>query len=186
MQRIYIYAGILLILFLFFVIMYYYSDGCETCCKPKCCGEKCQISACGNSFLPCKPKCWPDAPEEKGCYGSVGERYTIMCAEHIFGKEFKKCRPVWLRNPCTNRCLELDGYNEEMGLAFEYNGAQHYNWPNFTNCSYEDFVAQVERDKIKREICKDNCVCLITIPYTIKKQDIGEYMYNQLVISLES
>src|ERR1700694_2780381 len=52
--------------------------------------------------------------------------------ETVFGLPFNKCRPEFLKNPLTHKKLELDGFNPSiptsigMGLAFEYNGAQHY------------------------------------------------------------
>lgn len=54
--------------------------------------------------------------------------------EKITKKEFFKVRPTFLKNPETNRNLELDLYNEELKLAIEFNGYQHYNFsPKFHN-----------------------------------------------------
>ena len=42
------------------------------------------------------------------------------------GSSFRKCRPKFLRTERGGR-LELDGYCKERGIAFEYQGEQHYN-----------------------------------------------------------
>src|SRR5690348_6310742 len=82
---------------------------------------------------------------------SKGEKECRRVLEEIYGKSFTKVRPKWLKNPETGRNLELDCYNEELKIAVEYNGEQHYKWPNFTKQSQEDFIQQVRRDKYKKE-----------------------------------
>ena len=53
--------------------------------------------------------------------------------EAIFpGRQFPRRRPPFLRGP-LGRPLELDGYNEELQLAFEYNGEHHYMDAHFWN-----------------------------------------------------
>lgn len=42
--------------------------------------------------------------------------------EALTGREFHSVRPSWLRNPLTGKNLELDAYNEDLGIALEYNG----------------------------------------------------------------
>lgn len=88
--------------------------------------------------------------------------------EEYFDKPFPSARPKFLRNPETGRPLELDGYNPSLNLAFEYNGKQHYKYPNNFHKSKEDFSAQVRRDKIKHHICKQLEIDLIAIPYKVK------------------
>lgn len=104
--------------------------------------------------------------------------------ENLFDVPFRKCRPEFLRNPLTHKKLELDGYNPSiptnlgMGLAFEYNGPQHYFFtPKFHKCT-EDFEDQLMRDKYKRQLCKEYGVLLITIPYNI--HDIEDYLLKKL------
>ena len=99
--------------------------------------------------------------------------------EEIYGLPFPNSRPDWLKN-VTGHNLELDCYNEVLKLALEYNGEQHYVFPNFTNCSYKQFVAQQQRDILKQKLCKDHGVKLIVVPYTVKTSDLKTFILKAL------
>lgn len=131
--------------------------------------------------IPVYPLSWPAPPANKGSYSSVGERYLIECAEHLFNRKFDKCRPCFMKNTDTGRNLELDGYCSDIGIALEYNGIQHYVWPNFTNSSFDEFEKQVERDSMKRRMCEDNGICLIVVPYTVSLERMPDYFYSKLI-----
>lgn len=131
------------------------------------------------------PDMWLLPPTSKGNNSSIGERYCVEFLELLFpGHKFKKIRPKWLRNPKTNRPLELDGYCDELMIAIEYQGIQHYIWPNFTNCTKEEYIAQRERDQVKEEICIKNNICLIKIPYTVEHKRIPLAIYAKLLDSV--
>lgn len=104
--------------------------------------------------------------------------------EVIFGKPFPKQRPLWLKNPETDRTLELDGYNESivtsigMGLAFEYDGEQHYHFIPKWHVTQDGFEKQLRRDDYKNKQCQQRGVTLIRIPYHIKNKE--EYIYNEI------
>ena len=51
------------------------------------------------------------------------ERLCRLLFEHIFQANFKKIRPDFLPSPDSDKNLELDGYNKELRIAFEYNGS---------------------------------------------------------------
>ena len=128
------------------------------------------------------PFIWLLPPSDKGKYASLGERYCIEFLQLLFPNyTFTKVRPSWLKNPSTNRSLELDGFCPELMLAIEYNGIQHYVWPNFTGCTREQFFAQRQRDQIKEEICIRENICLIRIPYTITHERIPLAIYAKLL-----
>lgn len=79
--------------------------------------------------------------------------------------KFQKIRPDWLKN-ITGSNLELDYYCEQLKLAFEYNGIQHYEYtPHFHKNGIEEFNKQQEKDKLKKKLCEENDVYLIVIPY---------------------
>lgn len=113
-------------------------------------------------------------------YESRGERQCRLVMELMYGQQFPKVRPQFLRNPETGRLLELDCYNESLGLAVEYNGVQHYVWPNYTNQSYQDFIKQCRRDQLKVDLCDLNNVYLITVPYNVSVEQIEDYIIYYL------
>ena len=118
---------------------------------------------------------------------SKGEYICRQILNKMYNKKFISCRPNFLKNPKTGRNLELDGYNAELHIAFEYNGKQHYEYPNRYHKTQEEFQQQVRRDKWKLEQCELNGIYLIRIPYTVKFDDIESYIKGRLPkVSLRS
>jgi hypothetical protein len=111
---------------------------------------------------------------------SKGEAECRRVLQKIFGRPFLSQRPDFLRNPVTGGefNLELDCYNSELKLAIEYNGIQHYKYVPYFHKNYEHFINQKYRDDMKRRMCKDNGIILIEVPYTVKLQDIEQYIIN--------
>lgn len=109
---------------------------------------------------------------------SKGEIACKAVAEKIYGCTFhSSIWPDWLRNPETGRAMELDLYCEELQIAIEYHGPQHYKYmPFFHRKGIEAFEAQKRRDNYKLDLCDKNGVYVITVPYTIKFEDIEKYI----------
>ncbi len=82
--------------------------------------------------------------------------------EQLFGQKFPKRKPSWLVNEQGNR-LELDGFSEEISVAFEHNGIQHYH-PIDRFGGRDRFVKRVENDQQKIRQCAKHGVSLIVIP----------------------
>lgn len=98
----------------------------------------------------------------------ANESYVRKIFESILNKEFKKCTPEWLINPSTKMKLELDGYCEELKLAFEYDGEWHYK----NHFKGLELKKQNQRDKAKDILCANNQVTLIRIPYFIENKEV--------------
>jgi len=116
----------------------------------------------------------PHAVEYKGGKQSKAEGRCKEIVRKIWpDHEFITVRPPWLKNPSTGRCLELDMYNEELGIAIEYNGRQHYEYvPHFHRGGRGDLIKQVERDNLKLDLCDKVGVRVITVPYYVKDSEI--------------
>jgi hypothetical protein len=83
--------------------------------------------------------------------------------ERVTGMEWCKQRPEWLVNSMTGRLMELDMVNVALSAAVEYNGAQHYEYPNAFHATRQSFDEQRERDVLKHALCVANGVRLIAI-----------------------
>lgn len=83
--------------------------------------------------------------------GPKGERIVRGIFEATFGAKFPKSKPAWLAEG-TGRKLELDGYNEALALAFEYQGPHH--------AKHKTVIAT---DALKRAACRAHGVRLIEV-----------------------
>jgi hypothetical protein len=113
---------------------------------------------------------------------SKGEVECRRVMQKIFEKPFYKSRPRFLNNPVTfgTNNLELDCFNEELKLAVEYDGAQHYKFIPHFHKTQEAFMNQRYRDYMKEQMCKENGIVLIRVPYTVKIPDIEMYLIGKL------
>lgn len=75
--------------------------------------------------------------------------------------------------------LELDGYCEELGIAFEHQGRQHYNSKNAFDSSENSFHNRVARDKFKIAQCEKKGIKLLIID----QQKICVHTYLNYILS---
>lgn len=108
------------------------------------------------------------------CLKRLQEKECRDIFEKLLGVKFDCVWPEFLRNPDTNRRLQLDGYNEELNLAFEYDGRLHY----VGYYGKDVLVGQKNRDRLKEQLCKKEGVVLIRVPYFEKNKE--EYIKDQL------
>lgn len=101
-------------------------------------------------------------------FDSIGEKYSCKIFEEFLGRKVVlHLRPDWLKNPMTNRNLELDMYDPVTKIAIEYNGIQHYRYQPSMQDSISDVNYQMYKDQIKLEKCRNEDVHLIVVPYTV-------------------
>lgn len=92
--------------------------------------------------------------------GSKSEELARVAFEHVFSEPFPKKRPKWLRNERNNQ-MELDGYSEKLGIAFEYQGIQHFTKSLFGNSVQQ----RIRDDSRKRQLCEENGVLLFYLTH---------------------
>lgn len=110
----------------------------------------------------------------------LGEIICKNALEIIFAQPFLKARPAFLKNPLSGSRLELDCYNEDLQIALEYQGIQHYKYTPFFHKTKDQFINQLYRDNLKRHLCHKYNILLIEIPFNIAHQHLFIYIVNQL------
>jgi formylmethanofuran dehydrogenase subunit E len=109
--------------------------------------------------------------------GRISEELTRTAFEHVFDCKFPKQRPLWLRNSEGNR-MELDGYSREIGVAFEYQGEQHFKAVSIFNTDVEK---RIRDDATKATLCEQNNVKLFIITYEDSYLDFAKRILEQAV-----
>lgn len=90
--------------------------------------------------------------------GGIKEDICRNIFEELFNNKFITVRPRFLMGS-KKLPLELDGFCEELKLAFEHQGVHHYDKKHKF---YSDRV--IENDQLKVKLCKENNITLIVIP----------------------
>ncbi len=117
------------------------------------------------------------------CSACTSEYLTKMLLESITQIKFEQCRPDFLIREDTGRKLELDGYNEENSIAFEYQGIQHYSADVLHRNTEDTFEQQQIKDKLKVVRCEENGITLIVVPYWERDkgpENLARFLYNEL------
>lgn len=112
------------------------------------------------------------------CNRSVAEELCRHILETALSARFKK---TWFEH--KGHRLELDGYNKELGLAFEYNGKQHYEITYMTP-DETSLRTRKELDALKVEYCHDNEIRLLVVPYTVLTSELKSHIGNELGIDV--
>lgn len=102
------------------------------------------------------------------CPKHIGEEKCRYILKELLGRTFKKTRHII-------KPYELDGYNKDLWLAFEYHGRQHYEFSKFFHGTKEKFEKQLKTDKEKMELCREKDIQLIVVPYWENEKD-DEYL----------
>lgn len=108
------------------------------------------------------------------------ELQTKFLVENIFNLPFYKIRPNFLRNEVTGYNLEIDLYNDDLKLAIEVQGDQHYKFTPFFHRNKETFMMQRYRDEMKKQKCMNEGITLIEIPYKVGEKGLKKYLLTQL------
>lgn len=113
------------------------------------------------------------------CKGSNGEIVFRDIMEEITGHKFLKVRPNWLRG-VRNRPLEIDGYCEELKLAFEYQGQQHFKYNSHFYKNIEDFNRRLANDQIKSKILQERGIRLLLPDYRLPISSFRDFVVKAI------
>jgi len=155
-------------------------------------GGKCLSEKYVNAHTKLKWQChnshiWDTAPVRiksgnwcPTCSTGIRERICKSIMEDILEVKLEKILHDWLINPHTGYPMELDGHSSKRKIAFEYHGEQHYRKIKHWHIVPGQYEEQIYRDKTKRELCANNSVILITIPFHIHNNELPHFIYIQL------
>lgn len=115
------------------------------------------------------------------CSRYLSERICNIAFEKITGGAFIKGRPNWLRSPNDTQ-MEFDGWCEELGIAWEHHGLQHYQ--DITAFKSKMPLSQrMAYDETKRTLARQHGITLIEIPQLTRLlsiEDLSSYIVNLL------
>jgi len=107
------------------------------------------------------------------CNRRIKEEQCRFILEEITDIEFNPSRKIL-------NGLELDGYNYETKIAFEYHGEQHYRFIKYWHKSIKGLQKQQLRDRRLRSLCQNKGIKLIEIPYfySYSRKQLLEYIVS--------
>lgn len=108
--------------------------------------------------------------------GSRGAQEIRVALEEIYDANFPPAKLSFLRDPNTKEYIPLDCYNEELKIGARYLGIEHWHWPNFTGSTEDQHEYQMDLDELVVDMCDDNGVYLITVPYEVHRNDIYDFV----------
>jgi len=113
------------------------------------------------------------------CGIGKGEKLFRNIMEHITNEKFIKVRPDWLRGN-SGRKLEIDGYSENLGLAFEYQGQQHFCIVGWFQGTQKSLEKTQENDKIKKDTIEKRGIKIIFPTDRIKYNKLLDFAVKEL------
>jgi len=113
------------------------------------------------------------------------EVHTLNILEAlVVGSSFTKRRDLpWLKCPRDKKTkLELDGFDENLGIAVEVQSPEHYTFHEFYHKNEDGFQLQQERDQAKVEACQKEGVTLLVVPYTecFSMENLVQFLTTEL------
>lgn len=113
------------------------------------------------------------------CCQSYGESKFKEELEAITGYKFTKIRPNWLLNDNNNK-MEIDGFNPELKMGFEYQGRQHFEFIPLWHKTQEAFEKQIKSDELKYKILNDLGIKMFYPNFKLKPIEYKKYIQDTL------
>jgi hypothetical protein len=107
--------------------------------------------------------------------GSKSEEVARTTLEQLLGKKFPRKRPKWLRNSRGYQ-MELDGFSEDLSVAFEYQGYQHFESDHWGT----DLASRKKDDELKKVLCRAHGVILLELTFRNEYEQFPKEIMRQL------
>ncbi|NNN04523.1 MAG: zinc-ribbon domain-containing protein [Elusimicrobia bacterium] len=107
------------------------------------------------------------------CSEGLGERICRIFFEALFKDKFQSTWPKWLKNR-SGEGLQLDGYSQRLGLAFEHDGQQHHRYIQHFHQNRQQYRRRRADDRLKDALCRAHGVTLIRIQAIPNVTPIGK------------
>jgi len=124
------------------------------------------------------------------CDSGYYETRTRKNFKQVFGFDFEK---ISMKAVLNKRGIHggshYDGYatffiaGRRVKVAFEYNGEQHYHFPNSYHRSYREWLESLNRDEKKVLDSQAEDIILITIPYHFYQKTGADTYIRKFIIS---
>lgn len=107
---------------------------------------------------------------------SMSENMARKVFEDLFRRDFPTILPDWLQFAGSR--MELDGYAADIGVAFEYQGPQHYKFDHKMDATKQEFLERLAKDAAKVKMCAERGILLIVVDYRLPR-----YLYSNYIKS---
>jgi hypothetical protein len=117
-----------------------------------------------------------------GKKGLIAEPVCQQALEHLLGFKFEKRQDILTKEITgTKTYLELDGYCEELKIAFEYQGH-----PSHWDTNHYRYEETIKKDQEKKYWCKKLNILLLQIPNLKRSRDLnGEVVIKTIITVLK-
>jgi len=114
------------------------------------------------------------------CKNSIAEKMVRAIMEATYQRSFPQTRPDFL----SDLQMHLDGFNEELHLAFEHHGRQHYELNKKFHKSQQDLQEQNELPRSKLRGIKEHQLISVQLLILRFAALISDIVGNCLLIAL--
>ena len=110
---------------------------------------------------------------------NVHENLFRKAMGNVTGVEFPTSTPDWLRNEQGYQ-LEIDGFNEELMIGFEYQGRQHFEFVEFFHTDTDGLEKRKSNDAIKKRILANRGVTMLYPDYKLSISEYESFIHSNL------
>lgn len=109
------------------------------------------------------------------------QHQVIALFEEILQTKFESEKTwKWFKREKSRGHFSVDGYSEDLKLVVEFDGYQHYTFPNVYHRTREEFEYQQETDQLKTQLLAEHNIKLLRIREDEPRTK--EYLIQRLIM----